>query len=242
MPRANGSRFFATRVRPSKGEPMRSTSSRLLLAAAIVAAAPLASAPARAEGILDSVMGILGFEEEKPDITYRERAPLVVPPKMELRAPETAPALANPAWPKDPDVERARQIEVRKKQPGGMTSAERGRGDERASLVEMNGRGSGGRVKGLPQEPDTFDNSLHKRQDFLSVQQMRAQEAALDSVNPKASTGEEPSRRYLTDPPTGYRKPSKNAEFKAPKMGVAPSVNDGSPLSLYSPQPKEVGE
>jgi hypothetical protein len=163
---------------------------------------------------------------------------------MELRAPEVSPAAANPAWPKDPDVERAKQLEARKKLPGGYTAAERNKPkDERASLVEMNGRGSGGRVVGgLPSEQNTFDNALHKKQDFLSREQLKAQETALDAVNQKTPTGEEPSRRYLTDPPTGYRKPSKNAEFKAPKVGAGPRVNDGSPLSTYAPPPVEVPE
>lgn len=220
---------------------MGPTSSRLFLAAAVLAATPLASSVARAEGLMDTLVGILGFEEAKPDIIYRERAPLVVPPKMELRSPQAPLAEANPAWPKDPDVERAKQIEARKKLPGGYAAAERSKSkDERASLVEMNGRGSGGRVVGgLPSEANTFDNALHKKQDFLSRDQLKAQEEALDALNPKVASGEEPARRYLTDPPTGFRKPSKNAEFKAPKVGIGPRVNDGSPLSTYAPAPPE---
>jgi hypothetical protein len=59
-------------------KPMGSTSSRLFLAAAVLAASPFASSAVRAEGLMDTLAGILGFEEEKPDIIYRERAPLVV--------------------------------------------------------------------------------------------------------------------------------------------------------------------
>src|SRR5215216_5964954 len=60
-----------------------------------------------AKDLLGSV-GII--PKERPRIDYRERAPLVLPPKMELRDPADPQGLhaANPQWPNDPDVAAAR--------------------------------------------------------------------------------------------------------------------------------------
>ena len=74
---------------------------------------------------MDAVLGILGMDEEKPEIDYRERAPLVVPPKMVLRPPEASPIEGNKAWPQDPDVQRRKAADAQKKLPGGMTDEER---------------------------------------------------------------------------------------------------------------------
>ncbi len=80
------------------------------------AAAVLGSAPVRAaddeptfdQKIMNSIMDGLGFKRDgEAGINYQERAPLVIPPGRDLAPPERSdPAAANPAWPKDPDVER----------------------------------------------------------------------------------------------------------------------------------------
>jgi hypothetical protein len=80
------------------------------------AAAAFGSAPARAaddeptfdQKIMRSIMDGLGFKRDgEAGISYQERAPLVIPPSRDLMPPEQRDAAAaNPAWPKDPDVER----------------------------------------------------------------------------------------------------------------------------------------
>ncbi|MGL4634961.1 MAG: hypothetical protein ACRCWF_03185 [Beijerinckiaceae bacterium] len=62
---------------------------------------------AHAQSVLDLGRMILGLPgEEKPQIDYKERAPLVVPPSQNLRTPsEALPADQRRAnWPQDPDV------------------------------------------------------------------------------------------------------------------------------------------
>ena len=64
------------------------------------------------------LLGSVGIiPKERPRIDYRERAPLVLPPKMELRDPADPQALhaANPQWPNDPDLagKRRREAEAR---------------------------------------------------------------------------------------------------------------------------------
>src|SRR4029079_12133310 len=60
------------------------------------------------EKIIEGIMrGIGGTNMENRGIEYRERSPLVVPPKLELRPPEALKGeIKDPNWPKDPDEQR----------------------------------------------------------------------------------------------------------------------------------------
>ena len=61
--------------------------------------------------------GIGGTNMENRGIEYRERSPLVVPPKLDLPPPAAASAEVKAAnWPKDPDEARRKAaIAARKK-------------------------------------------------------------------------------------------------------------------------------
>src|SRR5947209_17925280 len=89
----------------------------------------IAAAPARAEDdeddktfeekIIEGIMrGIGGTNMENRGIEYRERSPLVVPPKLDLPPPAaTAAEVKAPNWPKDPDEQRRKAaIAARKKE------------------------------------------------------------------------------------------------------------------------------
>jgi len=76
------------------------------------------SSPARAADddvpldtkIFRSIMSSLGLKRaDESGITYEERPPLVIPSDHSLPPPQkTDAAINNPAWPKDPDVARAK--------------------------------------------------------------------------------------------------------------------------------------
>ncbi len=70
------------------------------------------------EKIIEGIMGGLGATNmENKGIDYRERSPLVVPPKLDLPPPASATQVNAPNWPKDPDEARRRAaIEARKKE------------------------------------------------------------------------------------------------------------------------------
>src|ERR1044071_2232301 len=79
------------------------------------AAAVLGSAPVRAaddqptwdEKMMRGIMDGLGLKRDgEANINYQERAPLVIPSSRDLLPPEQSNVANNPAWPKDPDVER----------------------------------------------------------------------------------------------------------------------------------------
>src|SRR5437762_1667217 len=70
------------------------------------------------EKIIEGIMrGIGGTNMENRGIEYRERSPLVVPPKLDLRPPEEVKSeIKDPNWPKDPDEQRRKAaIAARKK-------------------------------------------------------------------------------------------------------------------------------
>ena len=186
---------------------MKSPSVRLRLAATL--AATLAAAPAAAqEGELFknilSGAGILPTPNN--DIEYRERAPLVVPPKLELRQPEakrtaergaaeSAPE-RGAAWPNDPDVQRRRRdaAEARRPAPGG---------DINGNRVAAENPSPGRRL------PDSDAPHLTRgdspRDEVMSPDRLRAFSVPTKAEDaPKA--GQDVARRSLTDPPGGYRR------------------------------------
>ena len=70
------------------------------------------------EKIIEGIMrGIGGTNMENRGIDYRERSPLVVPPKIDLPPPGSVAAEAKaPNWPKDPDEQRRKAaVAARKK-------------------------------------------------------------------------------------------------------------------------------
>src|SRR6202049_4435430 len=70
------------------------------------------------EKIIEGIMaGIGGTNMDNRGIDYRERSPLVVPPKLDLPPPAAdAAEVKDPNWPKDPDVARRKAaIAARKK-------------------------------------------------------------------------------------------------------------------------------
>src|SRR6266566_4262693 len=70
------------------------------------------------EKIIEGIMGGLGATNmENKGIDYRERSPLVVPPKLDLPPPAAATEVKAPNWPKDPDEARRKAaIAARKKE------------------------------------------------------------------------------------------------------------------------------
>jgi hypothetical protein len=69
------------------------------------------------EKIIDGIMHGLGATNmENSGIDYRERSPLVVPPKLDLPAPQSAKQEASvPNWPKDPDEARRKAMIAKRK-------------------------------------------------------------------------------------------------------------------------------
>lgn len=156
-----------------------------------------------AEGeFMRDTMSTLGLiEPERPTITYRERAPLAMPPKLDGRTlPPPQGAETAPQWPKDPEITRRERAAVEAKKP--ITRGTQGRvndNNQTLSVYEM----QGGRRAGA----DALDEPGSKRGDNVRestwLNPLELLRGTPDKTEP---SGAEPSRDVLTDPPTGYRK------------------------------------
>jgi hypothetical protein len=195
----------------------------LLLAVMLI---PLAVGPAKAQsGLLDLGKTLLGMEDEKPEVDYRPRPPLVIPPKKDL-PPPAAPATAKAqAWPNDPDIAALKKAEENRKKP--VTLQE---GYTRPLTIDeiRAGRVAGA---GVPTQPDT--STARNASAWIPPSELRAIEEKLKlSKAPELQPGFEPERQYLTDPPKGYRKAAAGAPVVAPKQ--APVIEeDSGPLSFF---------
>jgi len=192
--------------------------SQSTLLAACAAAGLLSASPAFAinddgrGGMYESLLDMVGMGEKSdpPPIAYRERSPLVVPPKMELPAPKPAPSQRAAAWPTDQEVVRARK----KADTSGKRKYLESEGGEKVSIEDLRA----GRPLPNPAEAgvapaedcsmDVFSSSVcppHIYWARLAGTPTKKEEQGLQA-------GVEPPREYLTQPPKGYLKATQNVK------------------------------
>ncbi|MCG7392242.1 hypothetical protein MHY87_04915 [Microvirga sp. ACRRW] len=196
------------------------------LAGAFVLALGASVASAEEGELFKNLLGNIGIiPKEKEPIIYNERAPLVLPPKMDLPAP-VAPNGAeatNANWPKDPDVAARRRAAVEAKTPVTNTEAYKLNEGHRLSIDEIRaGRNPNQRV-GPPQ--GSGENSR------MSPDELRA-----FSTDKKVElSGDGLERRYLSDPPQTLLKAAPGAALKATADPV-PMGNPDSPQAFIEQQ------
>ena len=186
------------------------------------------------EKVIDGIMrGIGGTNMENRGIDYRERSPLVVPPKLDLPPPaSTAEAKAPPNWPKDPDEARRKAaIEARKKEKK-QDPAEAARP---LSPDELNA------VRTRPSTRAESNDSL--KPGDTNARPLSPHELGFDGKfsdlfgSSKPETKEfkgEPTRDSLVQPPAGYQTPSPNFAY-----GTGPKDSLHKP---YNPALGQYGE
>src|SRR6266566_5701324 len=185
------------------------------------------------EKIIEGIMaGIGGTNMENRGIDYRERSPLVVPPKLDLPPPASAPAEAKvPNWPKDPDEARRKAaIAARKKENKDPREASRVLMPSELNVGKTAARP---RTNNDPVQPGTSSNNP-----VLSPSQLgyNGGFSGLFGGN-KTETAPfkgEPTRESLTQPPSGYQTPSPNFAYGT---GPKESLN-----KEYSPAAGKYGE
>lgn len=177
------------------------------------------------EKIIGNIMaGIGGTNMESRGIEYRERSPLVVPPKLDLPPPESVKGeIKDPNWPKDPDEKRRKAaIAARKKaSPKSLTEAARP-----LTPDELNAGRTAAPVQtnSDPLQPGDKPNPM------LSPEQLGYTGGLLGMF--KGSKPEsvpftgEPTRETLTQPPAGYQTPS-------PSYAYGTGPNDQKPLGTH---------
>jgi len=213
---------------------------RLTMAGVAALGVITATAPAKAQGLLDLGRALLGLPgEETPPIDYRERPPLVVPPSKDLRPPAqaTAPDQRRANWPQDPDVLARRKAAQEARAPVSFDSLTRGEDQPTRRMTAQEIRA--GRVAGqeVNRTPTIVIDDRERSSPFGGAAALRemdkrsAEEAAsLERV--------EPRREFLTDPPVGLRAPSANAPVKATREGSLGAAQPASPYDIFRPEQK----
>jgi hypothetical protein len=198
------------------------------------AAAVLGSAPVRAaddqptwdEKMMRGIMDGLGLKRDgEANINYQERAPLVIPPSRDLLPPEQSNVANNPAWPKDPDVERRKAHAALEKNRNVSDEREREQNPLRPDQLTPGARG-----KPQKRQQARTDDGYQAPASGFSSQLMPSELGykgnLYDAMFGKKKEEEakftgEPPRTSLTDPPVGYQTPSPAQPYGLAK-GVAP--------------------
>ena len=191
--------------------------SAVLLSVGVVAAAGVARAEDEdddktfEEKIIEGIMaGIGGTNMENRGIEYRERSPLVVPPRLDLPPPVSASQVPAANWPKDPDSARRKAaIAARKKADKDPVQAAR-----LLTPSELNAAKTAAPVRNSndPIEPGVSNNPI------LSPAQLGFT-GGLTKMFGGGNRAEiapfkgEPTRDSLTQPPSGYQTPSPNFAY-----------------------------
>jgi hypothetical protein len=169
---------------------------RLFVLAAPILAMLGTPAPALAEEKPNPLAPMLGLFNPKPEadsesIDYRPRAPLVVPPTRDL--PEPKEAVRDPTWPKDPDAEKRRRAAIDSRRPAPKSSTATEAVAEQAKAPEPGKRDE--------HEGECLLNDSGPRSCFQIFGSVFGGGASTDAPKP----GDEPARKLLTEPPSGYR-------------------------------------
>ena len=177
------------------------------------------------EKIIEGIMaGIGGTNMENRGIDYRERSPLVVPPKLDLPPPASATAdVKAPNWPKDPDeAKRKAAIAARKKENKDPREASR---ILTPSELAQGKTAAPARTNNDPIQPGNSNTNP-----ILSPSQLgyNGGFSGLFGGN-KSETAPfkgEPTRDALTQPPGGYQTPSPNFAYgTGPKESMNKEYN-----------------
>ena len=164
----------------------------------------------------------LKSSDDSADIHYRERAPLVIPPNDNLPPPERTSAVPNPAWPKDPDVARAKRLRQMEKHRD--IEAERMREENPLRPDEL---APGPRPRGTANK-DTGPSPIGK---LLSPSELGYNGGMFHKMfhgknaDVARFTGE-PPRTSLTEPPTGYQTPSPDQPYGTGQAAAPKADND----------------
>lgn len=160
------------------------------------------------EKIIQKVMsGLGGTSMDNAGIEYRERSPLVVPPKINLPPPASAASLNAPNWPKDPDAsERRRMKEMNKNKVTGIDGARPLTPSELAV----------GKTAAAPKSSDPVQPGNSNTNPILSPTQLGFTGFNVFGGGNKGETAPftgEPPRATLIQPPSGYQTPSPNYAY-----------------------------
>lgn len=201
------------------------------LAAALAATGAASGAKAQEGVFMKDMLGTLGLtEKERPPITYRERAPLVLPPGSNLPPPvdRAAGREAAVAWPKDPEITARERRAARDKAP--ITRGEQGRMNDNNTTMSINDIRAGRRPGAEVTSEATYKPGDNNRASFW-LDPLELLKGKKDES--EAAVGPEPERVLLSEPPSGYRRPPGGIEKSAPTIKAHNPDRDEADAGAY---------
>lgn len=190
-----------------------------VVGALAVASPACAQAPNEDTNPVNSVLGFFGmqFDKDRESIDYRARAPLVVPPRLDLPKPKVA--ARDPSWPNDPDIAERRHAAAAAQRPAPQITPN--------TRVEMSPQElAAGRTSETPKAGPPDDCQASAGTPLCLYTPWKVLTSMVGGAPDKVDPGVEPDRRYLTEPPVGYRRASAatTATIDIPKE--APDAGD----------------
>jgi hypothetical protein len=187
------------------------------------------------EKLIDNLMSGIGAKSmEKKGIEYRERSPLVVPPKLDLPPPAGTEAKNAPNWPKDPDERRRKEAIAQRKK--AVKATENWQAARPLTPAEMKAGTAAApeRTSNDPIQPGTNGNpSLSPAELGFTGGLWGMMKGSGNSSESKQFTTE-PPRQSLVEPPPGYQTPSPNYAY-----GAGPDKSRRTYFDIMSGKDKE---
>lgn len=202
-------------------------------AALAAAGFALVAMPAHAENFFGDVINEFSLTGPKhAPIDYHERAPLVVPKSLDLPPPEAGnPGTSAANWPKDADD----RLSAADREDADPNVPETERWRYKANYYGMypispseleKGRAAMNEVDGPVERPAGYGYYEEHKLTPAELRKGVRKEGAV------AAFAGEPSRRRLTDPPTGYRTPAADAPWGPGKEVVKNKRSDPYAASM----------
>ncbi|MBR1178255.1 hypothetical protein JQ617_30130 [Bradyrhizobium sp. KB893862 SZCCT0404] len=186
------------------------------------------------EKLIDNLMSGIGAKSmEKKGIEYRERSPLVVPPKLDLPPPAGTEAKNAPNWPKDPDEKRRKEAIAQRKK--AVKATENWQAAQPLTPAEMKAGqvAAAPRTSNDPIQPGTNGNpSLSPAELGYTGGLWNMMKGGNSSESKQFTT--EPPRQSLVEPPPGYQTPSPNYAY-----GAGPDKSRRTYFDIMSGKDKE---
>ncbi|TFV74011.1 hypothetical protein E4K64_18610 [Bradyrhizobium frederickii] len=167
------------------------------------------------EKLIDNLMSGLGAKSmSKPGIEYRERSPLVVPPKLDLPPPAATEAAVAPNWPKDPDEKRRKDAVAARKKGGDNKAAEYWKNARPLSPAEINAHKTAAAEKSGNDPVQPGSNIANPTLSPAQLGYTGGLWNLFKGNGPESKQfTSEPPRQSLVEPPPGYQTPSPNYAY-----------------------------
>ncbi len=164
------------------------------------------------EKIIEGVMrGVGGTNMDNQGIDYRERSPLVVPPKLDLPPPASAAKAKAPNWPKDPDEARRKAAIAARKASTTKSVQDLNRPLLPSELNVAKGAPTTSSPTD-PAQPGSNQNNPMMSPSQLGLDGRFSNFFDFNKAEAAPFKGE-PTRESLTQPPAGYQTPSPNYAY-----------------------------